>query len=215
MINKRLVRAPAGLLCLSILGCGGEASRLIAELRHDDANVRLKAARALADPVFAGDERVVAALTAAIDDSDPAVQEAVVTTLVTFGEAGAPALPALEGLLTSRDPAVQLAAARAISRIEPESTNYRPALIESLRAGHAPLFLEVQEMPDAQWAVPTLVELLSDSRTHVRALSAQALGNIGHADDEVIAALKRRLQDGEIAVRRAAKAALDHLQATP
>ena len=132
MIHKRLVRAPAGLLCLLILGCGGEASRLIGELRDDDANVRVKAARALADPLFAGDERVVAALTAAIDDSDPAVQEAVVTTLVTFGKAAAPALPALEGLLASRDAAVQLAAARAIARIEPESTNYRPALIESL-----------------------------------------------------------------------------------
>jgi HEAT repeat protein len=215
MTTERIFQVPAWLLFLLIVGCGGETSRLIAELHHDDATVRTKAARALADPQFADNPSIVAALTAAIDDAEPSVQEAAIITLVPFGEAAKPALPKLEASLDSTHPAVRLSAARAIAHIDPASTHYQSALIEALRSGNAPLFLEVQQLANAQWAIPTLIDLLAHRQTHVRALSAQTIGVIGHNNAEVTSALKRRLQDAEPPVRRAAETALSQLQTQP
>jgi HEAT repeat protein len=137
-------------------------------------------------------------------------------SLGQFGTLAISALPELEQALGSSEPSIRLAAALATSKIDPTSTAFKPVFIESLRGGNAPLFLEVGQMgKNAQWAVPALVDLLADQKTHVRALAARALGEIGISNDKVDAALKRRLQDREPAVRRAAEAAIDKRRTPP
>jgi HEAT repeat protein len=202
----------AVLSCLFILGCGGSASRLIAELDHEDPQVRRQAARALSDSQYAGDERVVAALVGAVADADVGVSQAAITTLGRFGEAAKPAVPVLEGSLSHSESRLRLAAARSLAKIDPQSTRYQQEFLEALREGNGPVFLEVGRMgKKAQWAVPTLVELLNHQQTHVRALAAQTLGEIGIASDEITSALQRRLQDSEPSVRHAAQSAIKRL----
>jgi HEAT repeat protein len=214
MSISRRSRLLLGLICLCTSGCGGgSAARLIADLHDDDVQVRRKAARALADSQFADDERVVPALTAATRDADLLVQEAAITSLGQFGALAQSALPELEQAIGSTEPSIRLATALAMSKIDPTTTAFQQVLIESLRSGHAPLFLEVGQLgKNAQWAIPTLVDLLADQQTHVRALSARALGEIGISNDKVDTALKRRLQDREPSVRRAAEAAIEQLR---
>ena len=213
MSTNRVTQFSIAFVCICTLGCGDPASPLLAQLRDDDVQVRRKAARTLADARFVNDERVVPALAAATRDADLLVQEAAITSLGQFGTLAESALPELEQALGSLESSIRLAAALAMSKIDPTSKSHQQVLIESLRNGHAPLFLEVGQMgKNAQWAVPTLVDLLTDQQTHVRALAARALGEIGTSNDKVDAALKRRLQDREPAVRRAAEAAIEQLR---
>ena len=66
--------------------------------------------------------------------------------------------------------------------------------------------------PDAEWAVATLIKLTSHPQTHIRALSARALGEIGITTDQVQSTLKKLLRDRELPVRQTAETALEQLR---
>lgn len=211
MSCKRAAWLALGCLCLWTAGCGGPSTaELIRQLGDADPVVRRAAVEALAEQTGKG-ERVVAALTTAVGDADPSVRVIAITAL---GEAGADSsLAALEQALENPIETTRVVAALAIQKIDPQAESYQRVILESLRGGNGPLFLEVGQMgTDAAWAVPTLIELTSHPRTHVRGLSARVLGEIGVADERVISALERRLNDSEPGVRHAAEFALGQLR---
>jgi len=141
-------------------------------------------------------------------DPDPKVRRAAAESLGKSPTDTAAAVPALKQALTDKEDAVRLAAALALARLEPNGADYPPVLIAALEAGPGPVVIEVGRLgPGAPWAVPTLIQLLTDSRPQVRGLAAATLGAIG-LTPEVSQALEARLRDPEEAVRRAAQRAL-------
>ena len=194
------------------LGCGNSTDALVAQLGDGDPAVRRFAARALGEEHGSSAE-AVAALGRAIEDPDIEVREFAGASLGQLGPAAAASMPALESALNDPELPVRLAAARAIQKIDPASRSHEPVLIASLRAGHGPVFLEVGRMrADAEWAVPTLVKLLSHRKATIRALAARTLGEIGVADGKVESALQRSQRDDHPTVRTAAQQALDHMR---
>jgi hypothetical protein len=108
---------------------------------------------------------------------------------------------------------VRLTAALAIQKIDPDSPAYAPVLLQSLRAGDGPVFIEVGRMgEDAVWAVPTLAKLLSHQKPTIRALSAQTLGGIGPAASEAKPSLRQSLRDPDPTVRQRALDALQKIE---
>jgi len=151
-----------------------------------------------------------------LGDPDPQVRCAAIEALADEPGDAAVTVPSLERVLADTDTSVRLSAAVALQKIDADNQSFPPVLIESLEAGHAPLFLEIGRMgQDAEWAVPTLVKLLSDQQPQIRGLAAQALGEIGVADASVTAALERRQRDDAPAVRRATERALRLIQTPP
>jgi HEAT repeat protein len=149
------------------------------------------------------------ALIGKLSDGDPRVRREAAEALANHSNESAAIVPALEHSLADSDTSVRLAAALSIATLSPENEAFRPVILESLRAGHAPIFVEVGQMgPAAKWAVPTLVELLSNQRPQIRALAAKSLGQIGATDGSAQAALQRCLRDENKAVRKAAEVAL-------
>jgi HEAT repeat protein len=119
-------------------------------------------------------------------------------------------MPVLERSLADAEASVRVAAALTIQKIEPTNHAFTGVLIEALRAGHGPVFLEVSRMkPAADWAIPTLIVLLGDSRASIRALAARTLGDVGVVDRSVKSALERSQRDDHPAVRKAAQSALE------
>jgi HEAT repeat protein len=214
-MNQSRWLVTVGLLCVLAQGCSNRATtRLIAQLGDADPHSRSKAARALALPEHAGDARVVPALVRAVGDVSPLVQETAITSLGQFPESAEPALSALAEALHSNTTPVRVAAALAIAKIDSQATNYREVMLESLREGNASMFLEIGQLGRrAEWAAPSLVSLLTHPRTHVRALAARALGEVGIANDQIHSALRQRLKDREPPVRQAAAVALEKLAA--
>ena len=160
--------------------------------------------------------QLIEALAAATSDSDVEVREIAVAALGQRGDAAKPVLPRLERALSDPEVSVRLKAALAIRHIEPDSHSYERVLLDSLRAGHGTVFLEVGRMgSDAAWATPALVAALADRRPTIRALAATTLGQIGASGGEVEAALRRAERDPKPAVREAAQQALQKLQTRP
>jgi hypothetical protein len=197
-----------------LLSCSGNStSKLIARLGDGDPKVRRAAARTLGDEHEKASDVVVTALTAARKDGDLDVRELAIAALGHLGTAAKLSAPALEQALADPELSVRLCAALALQKIEPVSQSYVPVILEALNAGHGTVFLEVGRMgTDAKWAVPTLIKLLSHQQAGIRALAARTLGQIGVAASDAESPLKQSLRDGDPAVRRAAKKALQQIQ---
>jgi len=103
--------------------------------------------------------------------------------LGAFGAEGRPALPALREALKDQDIYLAVAAASALLRIEETADMGWPLLIE---------------------------ELQSPIPTH-RVEAARALGNLGLRAEEATSLLRRRLEDEDLRVRRAATLALEQI----
>lgn len=156
------------------------------------------------------------ALIEQLGHRDPQVRRSAVRALADHRDDAAVIVPVLERALADTDTSVRLSAALALQRIEPDNESFPPVIIESLEAGHAAMFLEVGHMGHAaEWAVPTLVKLLSHPQRQFRALAAQTLGQIGVLNGSVESALQGRLRDDAPAVRKAAQRALAQLRSPP
>ncbi len=210
-INRRWV---AGICLVCLVGCGGRSiGPLLARLGDSDPKVRLEAARGMAS-IRGSSPKLIEALAVASTNADVEVREIAMEALGDKGENNGAALAALEKALDDPEVSVRLKAALAIHRIAPQNTAYRTVLLDSLRAGHGTVFLEIGRMgKDAAWAVPTLVAKLTDRRPSIRALAARTLGEIGAAGAEVDMALRRAQHDQVPAVRNAAEQSLQRLQA--
>jgi HEAT repeat protein len=146
----------------------------------------------------------------ALSNSDPEVRRDAIRMLTGDASAAKVFLPELAAALQDEAPSVRVAAALAIQQLEPQNTAYQPILESALRGGQGPVFLEVGRTGiDGKWAIPTLLSLLRDRRPPIRALSAQALGQIAPEDERVRPALERGLRDENAAVRKACQQAID------
>jgi HEAT repeat protein len=205
-------------VCLFLLqgGCGRDPlGDLVSRLGDSDAAVRRAAAREfIAHPNV--DDRVVAALTRCAADSDEEVRYLSVDALGKLGPAAKSSLPALKTALADPEKRVRTDAAMAMQKIDPEDRDFRPVLIAAMREGDGRTLLAVGAMgADAAWAVPTLIGLLSHQAPQVRALAAKTLGRIGPAASAAKAALEAASRDSNAAVQKAAKDALNRVQAGP
>ena len=200
-------------LCLLPAGCGANATdTAISELQSSDVEVRRAAARKL-DEQTAPDIRAVAAATKGVADSDKKVRWLSIDDLAKIGPQAASSLPALVKALDDADAAVRLRAAQAIEKIDPKNADFRRVLIAEMRAGDGRVLLDVGAMgKDAEWAVPTLTELLSHPTANVRTLAAHALGRIGPTSSNAKLALQRAAADSDAAVQSAAREAIKSIE---
>lgn len=146
-----------------------------------------------------------------LGDPDPSVRRAAIRDVASKVGPTA-AVPVLTPALADADEKVQVAAALALLEVDPHNADCRPVIERALSGGQGPVFIAVGATGEAaDWAVPTLVQLLSDRKVVVRALAAKTLGEIGVASEAVDAALRRGLRDNSPAVRNASRGALDRL----
>jgi HEAT repeat protein len=150
----------------------------------------------------------VTRLISELHSAEPPARERAATALGRQPLEDQRVAPALEAALEDTDPAVRLAAATSLLSIAPETEAPRAVLLEAIRDGHAAT-LSVLGNARAEWAIDALVEQLDSRHPHVRALSAQALGEIGVGNEAVLTALRRRSLDPVEPVRDAAAAAID------
>lgn len=201
-------------ICLLTLGCGGDRTEeLITQLKDADLDIRRTAVRELAD---CEGEKVATALATVVDDSDTDVRRLAINALGQRGSRAAVQLPSITSALKDPKLSVRLTAALAIQSIDPDNAVFVPVLLDALRAGEGGIFLEVAEMgPDAQWAVPTLIRLLSHPETKIRRLTAFTLGQLGPTARDAESTLTRALKDPQDVVRDAAQQALGQINSAP
>jgi len=201
-------------ICLLAPGCGdNHTDELIAKLQDTDPDIRRLAVSELADSE--GDQVVVALATVA-DDSNTDVRRLAINALGQRGTQAAAQLPSILPALEDSQLSVRLASALAIQSIDPNSEAFVPVLVEALRAGEGGIFLKVAEMgPNAEWAVQTLIQLLSHPEVKIRRLTAITLGQLGPTARDATSAIKRAQNDPEEVVRNAAQQALQQINSTP
>ena len=197
-------------ICLLASGCGdNRTNELIAQLQNANPDIRRLAVSELAD--CEGDQVAVALATVA-NDSNTDVRRLAINALGQRGAKAAAQLPSILPALEDSQLSVRLATALAVQSIDPSSEAFVPMLVEALHAGEGGIFLKVAEMgPDAEWAVPTLIQLLSHPEVKIRRLTAITLGQLGPTAQEAISALERAQKDPEKLVRQAAQQALDQI----
>jgi HEAT repeat protein len=102
-------------------GCSSKKStdQLIADLKSPDEKDRIVAVRLLADRKNEAD-KVVPALTEALQDKENDIRLSAAIGLGYFGDKARESLPPLQAALRDRDPRVREAASIAIARISPE-----------------------------------------------------------------------------------------------
>lgn len=207
-----VVLSLAGCL-VSATGCGDRVSRLLAQLDDPDAAVRRAAVSGLVE-CDARDDRVIAGLTKAVADGDVEVRGPAIVALGEAGPSARSCLPALTTALHDPIPAVQRSAALAILRIDPHERSTVPVLTAAMKEGDGHVVLAVGNMGrEADWAVPTLIGLLSHQAPQMRSLAAQTLGRIGPPAIAAKSALQRALADPNVAVQSAARNALERIAA--
>jgi len=146
------------------------------------------------------------------------------------------AIPDLINALEDQTAKVRGYAARALAKMGPDAKGAVPVLTELLgdqaeysiatwvdtggfgRPAKRQMYVRANAAealgsigPDAQTAIPTLLELLQDSQADVRKAAADALGNLGPASKEAVPALTALLSDKESAVRGPAARALGRI----
>jgi len=106
---------------LAAVGCSSKKSttQLIADLKSPDEKARLVAVRLLADRKGDAD-KVVPALTEALQDKETDIRLSAAIGLGYFGDKAKDSVPALQTALRDHDPRVREAAGHAIARISPE-----------------------------------------------------------------------------------------------
>jgi HEAT repeat protein len=106
---------------LAGVGCSSKKStaQLIADLKSGNDKDRLVAVRLLADRKGEAD-KVVPALTEALQDKDGDIRLSAAIGLGYFGDKAKDSVPALQTALHDKDARVREAAGRAIARISPE-----------------------------------------------------------------------------------------------
>lgn len=167
---------------------------------------------------FAGDvlagmgPEVIPVLIVALGDLDDFVRGQAIRALVDLGPS---ALPALVAVLREKDELGlrHVSAAGAIARMEdvdPEAVlNLLIEALKNAKGKEAGVRMGLTTTlghfgPNAQAAVPVLVESLSDPDQDVQSSAAKALGQIGVKDQEVVLALGGTLAKGREPAQRAA-----------
>jgi HEAT repeat protein len=155
-------------------------ARLVAD---QDANLASEAAIALSKigPAASG---AVPALCAALDRPDCPDAHEIILALGNIGPAAVVAEPLVVKAMSSKDGALAVIAASALTQIHPQSDSA------------------------AAKAIPVLVAGLSDSLPEIRRAAADALGALGPLGREAVPALQLASKDSAKSVREAAEKAI-------
>ena len=170
------------------------APALTARLSDPHPLVRAHAAYALGK-IGKSDEAIVAALAAAIGDEDAAVRRAAAGALRALPADPDVVRPIMVKMLENAEPRAIVHAVEALAEGGKERV---PVLIEALKHPEARYWvcLILSEIgPDAETAVPALIEVLADELPEVRMEASLALGKIGPAAASAVPALKKALDD--------------------
>ncbi|HEY4308405.1 MAG TPA: HEAT repeat domain-containing protein [Pirellulales bacterium] len=184
---------------------------IVAALKSENANVRHGAAKALIE-LNAPREIVGPPLVAALDDSDPEVQENIYGALASMGEAILPRV--VERL---RDPATRDKALHVLSRMGPAAAGGVPVIVELLDSVEPAqrremLFALANVGPAAAEATAALVKALDDPDEDVRVAAGIALGAIGPGATGAVEALQKNLKSTDEVLRLISVEALLHIQ---
>ncbi len=193
-----------------LVGCGGDVvATALQDLRSRDVSVRRRAVQTLYEARPA-DPQVVTALADALGDTDGEVRRAAGRTLGLLGTPARDVIPRLEQMLSDPETGVRRAAAFALQQLAPESEAYRQELIAAMRAGDGGVIVALPKLtPRPDWALPPLMELLSDRRPGTRRLAIEAVAELGFQDPTLRRTLERLAQsDRDDRVREAARQAL-------
>ena len=178
----------AGLVCAeeNALYAGHTIPHWIAQLGSDDAANRAAAAKVLAQAGPAA----APALLAALAGRSAAACEGAATVLLLMPEPPQEAVPALIRAAGHRDPAVRVAAVKAIGHVA-RTGKERAGTVEAVG--------------------PVFVEALKDRHVSVREAAAEALEALGQAAARALPALALAAGDEASPVRRAALRTLEKL----
>ncbi len=190
------------LVLLLVAACGSKLPKLRAQLDSPDPDLRIAAAKALAE---AKDTAAVGKLCELLGDSVPDVRKECARALGKIGDARA-AVPLAEfyGRETIED--VADAGARALIHLGPAAVRPFIGLTRSIRwsvrAGAARGLGQLR----AHEALDVLIRLLGDREEDVRFAAVFALRQLG--DARGLDAIARTVQDPDADVERAAEGAL-------
>jgi len=146
----------------------------------------------------------------------PAFEQTIDTALRNLLQSSDPNVFSLLVALRDNDPAVRLAAAKALRRYPADLAVVEPALREAAKGDPDPDVRKVaaesaQEVVKAE--VARLARLLKESDENVRLLAAKALGRMGPAARDAVPALKEAAaKDADSDVRCVAEGALKKIQ---
>ncbi len=166
----------------------------------------------------------VPALIEAMDatEDDPLLRREIHFALAAIGPDAAAAVPKLTQALSDEIPEIRYSACYALGGIGPSAESCVQAISKLYRSDQEDVFQKlsclwalVHIYPDNERiqkrAIPVFTEALSDSREHVRAEVASALGDIGPAAESALPALREATKDEFVEVREAAKAAIEKI----
>ena len=176
-----------------------DADGLIKALQYQDVEVRLGAAKALAN--FSSAD-ACPALVASLKDENEEVRNAATTALVAMGEMS---LPLLFNAMGDQSWLVRRGATQALTRLRwsPDDDEIKVCFLFAQAA-----WTELAGFKKK--AIPYLVEGLRDENAAIRKGAAQALGTIG--DPEGFEPLTRAISDADTEVRAPAAFALGELR---
>ena len=165
-------------------------------LRSDDPQIRIAAARGLAD-LKPGPKLVLPELKKVMVGASPEVISNVVDAIASLGSEAVP--PLIEAL---RQKEVRPKVAIILGRIGPEAKAAVPALVEALNDENTVtrqevLFALASIGPEAKAAVPAIVGALQDPDMDVRYGACFALGKIGPAALEAKPELQKKLDSAD------------------
>jgi|GEM_PF-3106190 len=210
------------------------ASRSVAEWRSvlgSAASIedRYRAFVALTESLSPGD--VLGDVTRLLSSSDPELQASAANWLgrqlvrapgLISSEPTEQVTAALQTLLTSDDPDVQLAAVRAMCRIDANSPELHQAMTallsrDDIQPTSQVVLAEVCGVltTRAEISVPALRQWLSAEQADVREATAAALSQLGAAAAPAVAELTTALDDEEPLVRESAAKALGNIGPLP
>lgn len=205
---------------LGAMGCvaGDAVPALVLRLQDEDSDVRLEAALAVADiaPTNQPAANALAGMVRRRKD-DPHAFGRIKRALASFGNLAEAALPDLADALKEM-PFDRVETLAVITRINPAGDRSASALSGALRTAGEDVQLRRDVIavladfgPNAEPAVPALVEALGDRDPQVRRGAATALGRIGPHARAATTPLIAALRDGKFEVVSAAAQALSRV----
>jgi len=192
-----------------------EAGPALAALGGDgDSKFRLTITAALAD-VQADFDTFLPVITPLLRSEDRQVRERAARAL---GTAGVGAAPTLVDMLEDENPYVQIAAARALHRIDPTEDVMIPTLISLLQhentwVGRNAAVALGEMGPKAKIAIPLLVERIDHDDTGLRRAVPGALASMGPEAKVALPDLRTRFEDEDKQGRTAAALAAGRILA--
>ncbi len=190
-------------------------------LDHPDAAIKARAAQAA---VAIGDRspRVIESLQSMLATGESQAVQLASFLASDLGTQAEELSPSLEGLLVNGHAGVQISAAEALLRLNPDHPAAVQTLQRALRYGR----------PDQRWTaaaalgactstthrvfvIDALTQALHDSDASVREAAALSLGGFGPAAQSAVPGLEESLQDPRTAVRSAARTALECITEQP